>query len=271
MNENITECVKLWEGTPPGHEEGFHIPHIKYFAPKCAPAGAAVITFAGGGYRTRALYECESYCELLSSMGIACFDVEYRVKPTRFPYPLLDARRAVRYVRANAKKYGIDPEKIAVMGSSAGGHLAALVSTYTAPIDGEGVDELDKIDFLPNAQILCYPVMDNLSHNSSYSNLLGEGCTDEEKATVTPLLLATESTPPAFIWHTSTDNCVDVNGSFRYAARLHELKIPVEMHVYPVGGHGLGLGHYPERNIDEPYIKSWAGNLTEWLKLNKYI
>ena len=271
MNENITECVKLWEGTPPGHEEGFHIPHIKYFAPKGTPCGAAVITFAGGGYRTRALYECESYCELLSGMGIACFDVEYRVKPTYFPYPLLDARRAVRYVRSNAEKYGIDPEKIAVMGSSAGGHLAALVSTYTAPIDGEGVDELDKIDFLPNAQILCYPVMDNLSHNSSYSNLLGEGCTDEEKATVTPLLLATESTPPAFIWHTSTDNCVDVNGSFRYAARLHELKIPVEMHVYPVGGHGLGLGHYPERNIDEPYIKSWAGNLTEWLKLNKYI
>lgn len=271
MNANITEYVRLWEGTPPGHEEGFEIPRIKYFPPKGTPTGAAVITFAGGGYRTRALYECESYCELLSGMGIACFDVEYRVKPTYFPYPLLDARRAVRFVRANAEKYGIDPEKIAVMGSSAGGHLAALVSTYTAPIDGEGVDEIDKFDFLPNAQILCYPVMDNVSHNSSYTNLLGDDCTIEEKDTVTPMLLASESTPMAFIWHTSTDNCVDVNGSFRYAARLHELKVSVEMHVYPVGGHGLGLGHYAEKNIDVPYIKSWANNLTEWLKLNKYL
>lgn len=271
MNANVTEYIPLWEGTPPGHEEGFDIPHIKYFPPKGTPTGAAVITFAGGGYRTRALYECESYCELLSGMGISCFDVEYRVKPTRFPYPLLDARRAVRYVRANAEKYGIDPERIAVMGSSAGGHLAAFVSTYTSPIDGEGVDELDKVDFLPNAQILCYPVMDNVSHNSSYDNLLGDGATEEEKDKITPALIASETTPPAFIWHTSSDPCVDVNGSLRYAARLHELKIPVEIHVYPVGGHGLGLGCYQDKNIDVPYIKSWANNLAEWLKLNKYI
>ena len=104
MNDRVNEYRKLWEGTPPGHEECFEIPGIKYFAPKGTPTGSAVITFAGGGYRTRALYECESYCELLSDMGIAAFDVEYRVKPTKFPYPLLDARRAIRYVRANAEK-----------------------------------------------------------------------------------------------------------------------------------------------------------------------
>ena len=271
MNENVKEYVRLWECTPPGHEEGFDIPHIKYFAPKGAPTGAAVITFAGGGYRTRALYECESYCELLSRMGVACFDVEYRVKPTKFPYPLLDARRAVRYVRSNAEKYGIDPDKIAVMGSSAGGHLAALVSTYTAPIDGEGVDELDRVNFLPNAQILCYPVMDNVSHNSSYTNLLGEDCNDAEKDSVTPLLLASENTAPALIWHTSSDNCVDVNGSLRYAARLHELKVPVEVHIYPIGGHGLGLGKYDTKNINEPYVMGWADNLIAWLKLYGYL
>jgi len=265
------ERIKLWDALPPGHEEGVHIPHLKYFAPKGKPAGSAVITFAGGGYRTRALYECESYCELLSERGIAAFDVEYRVKPTRFPWPLLDARRAVRYVRANAEKYGVDPAKIAVMGSSAGGHLAALISSYTAPIDGEGIDGTDTFDFLPNAQILCYPVMDFDSHPSSYANLLGESASEEEKNAVTPCLLASPNTPPAFLWHTSSDPCVNVNGSLKYAQKLHESGVPLEMHVYPVGGHGLGLGYYPDKNIDVPYIRKWTEDLFAWLKLIRFI
>ena len=265
------EFIKLWEGLPPGHEEGFHIPNIKYFAPKGEPTGAAVITFAGGGYRTRALYECESYCELLSERGIAAFDVEYRVKPTRFPYPLLDARRAVRFVRANAEKFGIDPERIAVMGSSAGGHLAALVSTYRGEIDGEGVDAIDSYDYIPNAQILCYPVMDAASHIGSYNNLLGPDVTDAERETVTPASIADATAPQAFIWHTSTDKCVDVNGSLKYAAVLHTLGISVEMHIYPIGGHGLGIGHYEHKNIDVPYIKKWVDNLIDWLKLKEFL
>lgn len=266
------EKIKLWEGLPPGHEDGFDIPYVKYFEPKAPATGAAVITFAGGGYRTRALYECESYCQLLSELGIATFDVEYRVKPTKFPYPLLDARRAIRYVRANAKKYGIDPNKIAVMGSSAGGHLAALVSTYTQSIDGEGTDDLDKVDFLPNAQILCYPVMDFDSNPGSYKNLLGkEHPTDEEKKKVNPQCLATQNAPPAFIWHTSSDPAVNANGSLKYAQFLHDLGVSVEMHIYPVGGHGLGIGCYPDMNIDVPYIQTWINNLADWLKLNNFL
>lgn len=97
------ETINLWYGTPPGHEEGFEIPRIKYFAPKGTPTGSAVLTFAGGGYVRRAEYECEGYRNLLTELGIAVFDVEYRVTPSRFPLPLLDARRAVRYVRANSE------------------------------------------------------------------------------------------------------------------------------------------------------------------------
>ena len=268
------QSFELWQGDVPGKTH-LEVPMIHYYAAPEKKGRGTVIIFPGGGYSHRAAHEGEGYAEFLNEFGLDAFVVDYRVtlggEKGTYPDPVLDARRAVRFVRANAEKFGIDPDHIAVMGSSAGGHLAALVSTYTAPLDGEGVDEMDKVDFLPNAQILCYPVMDNVSHNSSYTNLLGDNCTDAEKDTVTPMLIASESTPMAFIWHTSTDNCVDVNGSFRYAARLHELKVSVEMHVYPVGGHGLGLGYYEERNIDVPYIKGWADNLTEWLKLNKYL
>ena len=259
----------LWKGTPPGHEEGFHVPHIKYYPPKGTPSGAAVVTFAGGGYRTRALYECESYCELLSELGIACFDVEYRVKPTRFPYPLLDARRAVRYVRAHAEELGIDPERIAVMGSSAGGHMAALVSTYSDKLEGEGVDGLDEVDYKPNAQILCYPVLDFDGHSGSFINLLGDE--KERYPSISPAQIVDKTAPPAFIWHTETDNCVDVNNTFRYATALHNIGVSFEMHIYPLGGHGLGVGYHPERNIDVPYIRSWTDNLLAWLKLKGWI
>ena len=265
------EKINLWDDFPVRYEDGSDIPQIKYFAPKGKPTGAAIITFAGGGYRMRALYECESYCELLSGLGIAMFDVEYRVKPSRFPTPLIDARRAVMYVRENAKKYGLDPNKIAVMGSSAGGHLAALVSTYLKPIDGEYIDGLGKSDFLPNAQILCYPVMDFESNPGSYLNLLSDNPSDDQKNNVTPYNLATKGTPPAFIWHTSTDPAVNVSGSLKYAQKLHEEGVPIELHIYPVGGHGLGLGYYPEMNIDVPYIQSWVDNLTAWLKLIQFI
>ena len=260
---------RLWDGDAPLYEEGFDVPHIKYFPAKNKKCKSAVINFAGGGYRTRALYECESYCRWLAERGIDAFDVEYRVKPARFPCSLLDARRAVRYVRANSEKYGIDPQKIAVMGSSAGGHLAALVSTYKAKIEGEGVDALDETDCMPNAQILCYPVLDINSHPGSFFNNLGENYSSHRK--ITPMYLADRDTPPVFMWHTSSDPAVDVNGSFRYATRLHELGVELEMHVYPVGGHGLGLGYYPDMNINEPYVTTWASDLEKWLKLHEYI
>ena len=265
------ETINLWQDLPPGQQEGFEVPKITYYQPKTNPTGAAVITFAGGGYDHRAIHEGSGYCEWLTELGVAAFNVEYRVSPAKFPLPLLDARRAVRYVRANAAKHGIDPEKIAVMGSSAGGHLVALLSTYKRVIEGEGVDELDAVDFLPNAQILCYPVTDYNSHMGSYKSLLGKDCTENESLAVTPYLLASESTPKAFIWHTSSDSVVNVNGSLKYAEKLHNVGVPVEMHIYPVGGHGLGLGYHPEKNINEPYIQKWTDNLVAWLKLYNYI
>ena len=262
------KTIKLWDGEIPGYIEGADIPAIHYYPAKKKMGDGCVVIYPGGGYCKRAAHEGQGYAEFLNENGVDAFVVDYRVNPTLFPFPLLDARRAVRYVRANADKYGINPERIAVMGSSAGGHLAALVSTYKGAIEGEGVDALDDICPMPNMQILCYPVLDINGHPGSYIKLLGDRY--PQHRSVTPYYLADENTPPMFLWHTAPDKSVDINNSFRYAARLHELDISMEMHIYPVGGHGLGLASSVEGRI-VPYVQNWAEHLIKWLEFNEYI
>ncbi len=259
---------ELWQGEPP-LSIGGEIPQITYYPAENKLGNGTVIVAPGGGYAGRAPYEGEDYALFLNENGLNAFVLDYRVAPNRFPTPLLDARRAVRFVRANAERFGISPDHIAFMGSSAGGHLSALLSTYRAPIDGEGADSLDDIDPFPNAQILCYPVTDFRSHNNSYRYLLGEKAEEESvRLAVTPTLLADENTPPAFIWHTFDDRDVYVGSSLDYAKRLRELDIPTEMHIYPFGKHGLGLANAESRYA--PHVQSWAQLLVAWLRLFGY-
>lgn len=237
---------------------------IVWHQPKDKKTDACVIVFPGGGYAALCDYEGKDYAEWLNTLGITAFVVYYHIAPDHFPAPLLDSRRAVRFVRANAEKFGIAPDKVAVMGSSAGGHLCALTSTYTAKIDGEGVDEIDTYDFLPNAQILCYPVIssdESIFHGGSYQNLLADRY--DEKANFDPELLATENTPPAFVWHTAEDALVPVANSCRYVARLAQLGVYSELHVFPFGAHGRALALQPE----EKHTAQWKGLLVNWLKL----
>lgn len=236
-------------------------PEITPYIPENKKTDGAVVIFAGGGYQHRAPHEGKGYAEFLCSKGICAFDVAYRVAPNNFPAPLFDARYAVKWVRENAAKYGIDKNKIAVMGSSAGGHLAAMVSTYTKPIGAEEVDNIE--DYLPNAQILCYPVIVNsvdndYSHKGSYQNLLGE-VTLQSARNVDPVLNVDNTTPQSFIWHTAEDTCVDMQNSLDYASRLHKEKIPVELHIFPEGHHGLGLA------ADRPHVAQWSGLLINWI------
>ncbi len=253
----------LWEKDTPGYIGG-EIPKITYYPSENKKGDGAVVIFPGGAYAMRADHEGRGYAEFLGKNGIDCFVVDYRVSPNRFPYPLLDARRAVRFVRANAVKFGINKDKIAVMGSSAGGHLAALVSTYKLPIDGESVDDIDKENFMPNCQILCYPVIDIEGHRGSFVNLLGDKA-DALADSVTPHMICDKTTPMMFLWHTSSDEAVNVINSYKYAISLRKLSIPVEMHIYPEGGHGLGLAE------SLPYISGWADRLCKYLKHIDYI
>lgn len=235
---------------------------MHYFPAASRRSRGAVVIFSGGGYSHRAYHEGELYALALNEMGIDAFWVDYRVNPDLFPAPLIDARRSVAYLRKNCEKYDLDCDKIAVMGSSAGGHLAALVSTYKEKIDGE--DENVSL-CIPNAQILCYPVTDIASHRGSYEMLLGDNINMQEN--VNPIALADESTPKAFIWHTSTDEYVDVKSTYRYAARLSELGVSCEMHIYPIGTHGLGLATGDAKREPVEYVQRWPEELERWLKL----
>lgn len=258
------ENFRLWENDPAS-------PLIHFYPAKSKRGNGTVIIFPGGGYGGHTRYEGADFALRLNEYGMNTFTVDYRVAPNRHPLPMLDARRAIRFVRANAERFGIDPEKIAVMGSSAGGHLAASVSTYREKIEGEGVDALDDVCSIPNAQILCYPVIalaGSFGHHGSAINLLADRF-EELGESLSPNLIADELTPPAFIWHTSSDAIVSVVNSYRYAEKLHELGIPVELHVYPIGEHGLGLAN-GEGDRDVPYVTTWAELLERWLILMNF-
>lgn len=250
--------MKMWKTTPGVTE---FEPELEYYKAKNRKYDGAVVIFPGGGYAMRADHEGKGYAEFLNENGIDAFVCQYRVSPDRFPYPLLDARRAVRYVRYHAKEYGINPEKIGVMGSSAGGNLAALVSTYREKIEHENIDEIDNADYLPSFQILCYPVITlsdlSYAHVGSAMNLMGENMRLAKE--LSPELIADEKTPKAFIWHTFADDCVPVLNSLEYAKTLKNINVPCELHIFPEGRHGLGLAS------EEPHTAQWSNLLLKWL------
>ena len=262
------ESYKLWNedyavGTPP---------LMHRYSPKVKRGPGAVIIFTGGAYARRAPHEAEPYALRLNDMGIEAFVVDYDVAPYGHPVQLGQARRAVQTVRHNAERWGIHKDKIAVMGSSAGGHLAALCATSRERFIYPSPDEIDLTDYRPNGQILCYPVTDETSHGGSYENLIGRKRMRAYKAKeVDPIRLCDPDTPPAFIWHTSSDPAVDVKGSYRYASRLSEVGVAVEMHIYPVGGHGLGLANGLYDRAVEEYVQVWPRDLEHWLTLMGWI
>ena len=240
--------------------------NITYYYPEFRQSDCIIVIFAGGAYRARAWHEGEGYAEFLCQHGITSAVVDYRVYPNVFPAPLADAQRAVQVVRNQAKKLGIDKKKIAVMGSSAGGHLAALVSTYQQMVY-LSEDEIAKEDFIPNAQILCYPVIDfgdeNIRHTGSAESLLGDkfpACCKE----FSPNHIAGTETPQAFIWHTFEDTCVNVLNSIEYVKRLKQVDVNCELHIFPKGEHGCGL--YYENDSIACHNREWSTLLLRWLQ-----
>ncbi len=252
--------MKLWENRL---NSGDEVPELFYYPAKEKKSDVTLLIFPGGAYHSCAYHESFGMAEYFSNLGYNSFTCIYRVQPYHFPLQLLDARRAIRTIRYNAEKYGIDKSKIVVIGSSAGGNLCALLSTYKEPIEYEGVDDIDKEDFMPNAQVLCYPAISFYDSyiRYCYENLCGKDKLDELIPVLSPEKHVTADTPPTFIWQCADDGCVGMFHSCDYAKALASAKVPVELHIFPFGGHGIGTAP------DSPHVAQWINLLINWIDM----
>lgn len=241
-----TELVK----SPSGHHGDDFTPYLDTFLLDGAkqPLGA-VLVLPGGGYTHRAYHEGDPVARKFNELGFHAFVLQYRVAPYVAPAPQEDAIRAVKLIRAHAQEWGIG--KLAVLGFSAGAHLAAC-SALRFEADGEHNDDIDRIDARPDALVLCYPVIalsEPFGNRGSGTALVGG---DDLKAMRRYDLhkLADENTPPTFIWHTADDAAVPVRNSVCFAEAMWQCGNTCELHVFPHGPHGRGLG-YGFRDISQ--------------------
>jgi acetyl esterase/lipase len=212
----------------------------------------AVIVLPGGGYKGRYGGEAEPIVLRYVGHGACAFLLHYSVYPAVFPQALLEVLNAVKYVRDNAERFGVDPEKIAICGFSAGGHLACSAGVFWNHACIDGMLEGDRTLYRPNKMILCYPVTTYKSHHGSYKNLLtgaGEEMTEERIDMVSVEKHVSEDAPAAYIWHNYDDKGVSVGETFLFAKALYDHQVPVEMRIYPTGGHGTCLGNYITKGL----------------------
>ena len=251
--------MELWNKEMPHYNEAIDfVPYLTCYPQEGAKLG--VVVCPGGGYGGRAEHEGKVYAQWLNSIGVAAVVLEYRVSPYRTPAEPSDVQRAIRIARKELGAMGV--EKIGVMGSSAGGHLAALASVHYDKVFYEPVDEADALSARPDFTVLCYPVIDFFKyvHEGSMLNLLGPDPSEAVKTYYSPQLQVTADTPTAFLWHTASDTAVPAENSMLYAMALSEYKIPYELHIYPEGTHGQGLA------VHDPYLHEWTHALERWLK-----
>ena len=252
----------LWDGKAPGSaaDDGFRPWLEPYLIAASRPCGA-VIVCPGGGYGMRAAHEAEPIARRVNRAGYHAFVLQYRVAPHRHPAPLFDAARAVRLVRARAKEWNVNPSQIAIGGFSAGGHLTASLGVLFREATPPAPDAIDRESCRPDALILCYPVISSgeFANVGSFQNLLGPDAPAAAREQMSLEQRVTAETPPAFLWHTADDAGVPMENSLLFAMALRRHKIPVELHVYPFGPHGVGLAE------SSPHLATWSTLCSEWL------
>lgn len=236
-----------------------------YLPPKEKATGTAVIICPGGGYAYLAIEtEGDDIAKWLNKLGIAGIVLKYRlpsdmIMKNKSIGPLQDAQEAFRIVRRNAEKWGINENKIGVIGFSAGGHLASTISTHY----NEKVYESDNTNCRPDFSILIYPVISmksELTHSGSRENLLGKNPDQDLINHFSNDLQVNKDTPPAFLVHSADDKTVPVKNSINYFIALNKFNIPAELHIYEKGGHGYGLGRGTGTET------AWPEACKNWLK-----
>jgi acetyl esterase/lipase len=265
------ETVLLWPDGAPGAQgtADEDKPSLTLY-PAIGPAktATAVVVCPGGGYAHLAMdHEGVQIAAWLNNLGISAFVLKYRLGPKyHFPVELWDAQRAIRYVRSRAAEFGIRPDRIGIWGFSAGGHLASTAATHFTHSDSEA-DAIDRQSARPDFAILSYPVISMLEpyvHLGSRRNLLGDKPDPALVQLLSNELQVTAQTPPTFLFHTTEDQVVPVENSILFYSALRKAGVPVEMHIYQKGQHGVGLA------AADPILRSWPDRLAAWLQLEGF-
>lgn len=280
---STTSPMALWpEGVPNakpqlgaerfegGSYSNISVPTLTLYRPAVdRTSKTAVIICPGGGYQYSSdAREGEQFATWLSTLGVTSFVLKYRMAEFGHPAPLQDVLRAVRLVRSQAASMGLDPNRIGVMGSSAGGHLAASAGTLFDNPAGRTGAALDTVSARPDFLMLMYPVitMDPaFGHAGSRKNLIGEHPSAELVKLMSLEKQVTSNTPPTLLIHTQEDNTVPVENSIVFYQALTRAKVPAEMYLYERGGHGMGT------RAGLGTTSQWMRRAEEWLRARKLI
>ena len=264
------QTIRLWPGAAPEAKGKAceDTPTLTVFAPQQGHAnGSAVVILPGGAYLNLAAnLEGRQVADWFTSRGFRAFVLSYRLSSNGYmlPVPLVDARRAVQLVRARAQDYAINPNRIVIIGFSAGGHLAALASTQFVTGKPESEDPIERVSSRPDYLVLGYPWIGAISSDTShltYCKLFNVMAKCEAlRAAYSPDLFVTKETPPTFLFHTFNDETVPVEQSLRFYNALVKAGVPGEMHVFANGPHGTGLGK------GDAALDQWPSLLETWLR-----
>ena len=262
--------IPLWPDGAPGAlgQEPKDVPTLTPFPAEADQAtGAALVICPGGGYSHLAAHEGEGYARFFNQHGLTCFVLKYRLGSHGYRHPamLQDASRAMRLVRSRAAEWKLDANRIGIIGSSAGGHLASTLLTHFDAGDASATDVVEQCSSRPDLGILCYPVvtMEVLTHGGSRNNLLGTNPSPTLIQLLSNETQVSSNTPPCFVWHTVEDKAVPVENSLLFAAALREHGVPFELHLYERGPHGLGLH---ERRDAPDTRHAWTVECVRWLR-----
>jgi acetyl esterase/lipase len=264
--------IPLWNGPAPGclGAQDTDIPTVEVYLPSAAQGPTpAIVICPGGGYDHLAIdYEGTVIAQLFRDRAVAGIVLKYRLPGNgyRHPIPLLDAQRAIRLVRSKAKEWNIDPNQVAILGFSAGGHLASTAGTHfdkPVKIDGGAADAVDNLSCRPDFMVLIYPVIsmqDDITHSGSKGNLLGENPPQELVENLSNEKQITDKTPPTFLIHANDDDGVPPENSIRFYEGLRKAGVPAEMHIYLKGGHGFGT------RLSEGPAARWPDPCLIWMR-----
>jgi acetyl esterase/lipase len=272
MAANPPKSVLLWPDGAPGAigSTDADKPSLDIFLPEKAGSGAAVIIMPGGGYQFLELdYEGTDEAQWLNARGVAAFVLHYRLAPRyHYPAPIQDGERAMSYVRAHAKEYGIKPDHIGIWGFSAGGHLASAVATHFDAGQPDAVDPVERVSDRPDFAILAYGVLSmesEITNPGSRLNLLGPNPDPALVEQFTNARQVTRDTPPCFLFHTGADTVVPVQNSVNFYIALLHAGVPAELHVFEQGKHGAGMG------VGNPQLSKWPELLEGWMRLHGWM